>query len=171
MTHYQRMRVWPVAVKDWMDDAGLTDCLLLFLCLLLLRVTLHYSFSLLSRRKLTFCGPADGIVTPRHSSCCMLFPLPLSPSRSVRIYFICSLFLPVFIFSFPFSNVVPGVLLVLNHNKNKYLSGDISCSMLCLLAVFIAYASHSTVVLSPPPTFLLLLMCFHVLTPCSPPPG
>lgn len=33
--------------------------------------------------------------------------------------------------------------------KNKYLSGDISCSMLCLLAVFIAYASHSTVVLSP----------------------
>lgn len=35
--------------------------------------------------------------------------------------------------------------------NNKHLSGDVSCSMLCLLAAFIAYTAHTTVLLSPLP--------------------
>lgn len=46
--------------------------------------------------------------------------------------------------------------------KNKYLSGDISCGMLCLLAVFIAYIAHTTC--TPPPSFFFFLRCPDVFS-------
>lgn len=91
-----------------------------------------------------------------YTACCL--SLSLSHSLSVCIYFICCLFLSVFILS----SLPPPPLLMLFQvfylysitTKNKYLSGDISCSMLCLLAVFIAYncsLHHSPLPPFPPP--------------------
>lgn len=161
---------------------GLTGCLLLFLCVLLLKVTIYNCFSLLLWSKLTYCGPADGNMTPRHSLHYMLSSpcLSLSLTRFPSVFISYAVFLSVlilfrmlslsfrlyFIFSPPLLMLFQVFYLYSITTKNKYLSGDISCSMLCLLAVFIAYTAHSTIVLSPP---FLLLMCFHVLTPSSPP--
>lgn len=110
--------------------------------------------------KLTYCGPADGNVIPRHSLHYMLFPLPVSFFQS--LFYTLSTLLMLFQVFYMYSITT----------KNKYLSGDISCSMLCLLAVFIAYTAHSTMLLSPrrPPDVLpypdsllfLLLMSFRL---------
>lgn len=94
------------------------------------------------------------IIYALFSSCLSLFPPYFSHALSLCVHVNLSV------------NVVPGVLLVLNHNKNKYLSRDVlvhrvmsSCCLYCL------YQSLHR----PLPPFLPQLMCFHVLTPLSPP--
>lgn len=57
-------------------------------------------------------------------------------------------------------NVVPDVLLVLNHNKNISISRDSrTCTGLRLLSVFISSTAHSSLLLTPSPPSV---MCFRL---------
>ena len=97
---------------------------------------------------------------PRHSSHYMYFLLCLSHFPSVILSYALSFFHSSVYLLFARLMLFQVFYMYSITTKNKYLSGDISCNVLCLLAVFIAHTAHSTVLCSPP-------MCFHVLTPSS----
>lgn len=112
-----------------------------------------------------------------YTTCSPSLPLPASPSPSHFPFIIPSYVLTFFASLF----YILSTLLMLFQvfymysiiTKNKYLSGDISCCLSCLLAVFIAYTAplpHTPLRPLPPPDvfpcpdslLFLLLMSFRL---------
>lgn len=93
--------------------------------------------------------------------------LPDIPYPSVFISYPLSFFLSLF--------SLPPLLLMLFQvfylhsitTKNKSLSGDVSLGMLCLLAVFIAYTAHYTILPPPPrPSWCVSMSWLPLFSPC-----
>lgn len=113
---------------------------------------------------------------PRHSLDNILSPFSVFLLLSICISFTCSLSLSFFLSLFYILSTRLMLFQVFHMysitTNNEYLSGDISCSMLCLLALFIAYTALTTALFSPLPpldvfscpdsALFLLLMSFRL---------